>query len=290
MSLPVHSMLDAPTTLSVVFIAWVYARGWLRIRRSFSHATSVRQLAAFMAGLSSVWIAIGSPLTAFHHALLTVHMVQHVLLMAVAPPLMLIGAPALPLQYGLLSRSARRVLRQVLRSRPVQPLGRLLTHPMVCWFAPVAALIGWHVPAVFELSVHSRWWHDVQAASFLATGVLFWMPVVRSTASVSTTPRWSIPLYLFAATLPCDALSAFLVFCDRVVYPSYLSAPRLLGVSPLHDQECAGALMWVSVTLIYLVPAVMITLQLLSPAPTSSPRVVRDVAWGPSHVGETQVG
>src|SRR5437016_9861843 len=98
---------------------------------------STRRLAAFMVGLSSVWIAIGSPLTAFHHALLTVHMVQHVLLMAVAPPLMLIGAPALPLQYGLPSRSARRVLQQVLRSPPMQPLGRLLTHPMVCWLAPV---------------------------------------------------------------------------------------------------------------------------------------------------------
>src|SRR5436309_14707428 len=81
---------------------------------------------------------------------------------------------------------------------------------------------------------------------------------------------WLIPVYLFAATLPCDELSAFLVFCDRVVYPSYLSAPRLSSLAPLHDQEFAGALMWVSVTLIYLLPAVVITIELLSPPRTDS--------------------
>jgi len=135
----------------------------------------------------------------------------------------------------------------------------------------VAALIGWHVPAVFELAMHSRSGHAVQAASFLVTGLMFWSPVVQSPSRLATMQPWWIPLYLFAATLPCDALSAFLVFCDRVVYPSYLSSPRLLNVSALNDQACAGALMWVSVTLIYLVPAVLITLQLLSP-PRTYPR------------------
>ncbi len=185
---------------------------------------STRRLAAFMVGLSSVWVAIGSPLAAFHHALLSVHMVQHVLLMAVAPPLMLIGAPALPLQYGLPWRSARRAVQRLLRSPPARSLRRFLTRPVVCWLAPVAALIGWHVPAVFELGVRSRWWHDLQAASFFATGVLFWLPVVRWRAGVVSASPWLIPVYLFAATLPCDALSAFLVFCDRVVYPSYPAA------------------------------------------------------------------
>src|SRR5207245_2239241 len=81
---------------------------------------------------------------------------------------------------------------------------------------------------------------------------------------------WLVLVYFCAATLPCDALSAFLVFCDRVVYPSYLSAPRLSSLAPLHDQEFAGALMWVSVTLIYLLPAVVITIELLSPPRTDS--------------------
>ena len=97
------------------------------------------------------------------------------------------------------------------------------------------------------------------------TGLLFWWPVVQPWPSIARWPRWSTPLYLFLATLPCDALSAFLAFCDRVVYRSY-AAGHLAGVSPLRDQEFAGALMWVCITFIYLVPAVVITIQLLSPA------------------------
>jgi putative membrane protein len=264
----VHSMFELPATLSVALVAWVYARGWFRIRRSRLVDVSVRQLAAFMIGLSSLWIAIGSPLTAYQHELLSIHMVQHVLLMAVAPPLLLLGATALPLRYGLPSRSARRAFDGVLHSPRTQSLRRFLSHPVVCWLAPVVALIGWHVPAGFELGMRSRGWHDFQMASFLVTGLLFWGPIVQYQSRFAMTERWLMPLYLFAATLPCDALSAFLVFCNRVVYPSYLSAPRHLSVSSLLDQQCAGALMWVSVTLIYLVPAVAITIQLLSPPRT----------------------
>src|SRR6059036_3235542 len=83
-----------------------------------------------------------------------------------------------------LNRAARRAVQRLLRSPPARSLRRFLTRPVVCWLAPVAALIGWHVPAVFELGVRSRWWHDLQAASFFATGVLFWLPVVRWRAGV----------------------------------------------------------------------------------------------------------
>ena len=114
--------------------------------------------------------------------------------------------------------------------------------------------------------MQSYWWHEVEHACFLTTGLLFWWPVIQPWPSVARWPRWSTPLYLFLATLPCDALSAFLTFCDRVVYGSYAAAPHLDGISPLGDQEFAGALMWVSVTFIYLAPAVVVTIQLLSPS------------------------
>jgi cytochrome c oxidase assembly factor CtaG len=88
---------------------------------------------------------------------------------------------------------------------------------------------------------------------------------VQPWPSLAPWPRWSVPLYLFLATLPCDALSAFLTFCNRVVYPHYISAHRLFDISPLGDQESAGALMWVCVTFAYLVPAAVVTVQMLSP-------------------------
>ena len=313
MSHAAHATIGVPATYAVAFVGLVYVRGWMHVRRAFPKTRSPWQLGAFLLAVLSLWIAVGSPLTALHHQFLSVHMVQHVLLMAVVPPLALLGAPVLPLLYGIPRGGMRRAATQFLRCRPVQWLRRVLMHPTVCWLAPTVALVGWHVPAMFELGLRSRWWHDAQAVSFLATGLLFWAPVVGSSTSfaalaacrtwppVATQPGadapkrrrpqgWSVPLYLFTATLPCDALSAFLVFCGRVVYPTYVGAPRLWDISPLGDQECAGALMWVSITFLYLVPAVLITIRLLSPPREQESAARRRIATSALGGAERRVG
>ncbi len=100
---------------------------------------------------------------------------------------------------------------------------------------------------------------------FSQPGLLFWWPVVQPSASTSRWPESSMLLYLFLATLPCDILSGFLVFCDRVVYPVFLSSPRSFGLSALEDQQCAGALMWTCVTVVYLIAGTVFTARLLSP-------------------------
>lgn len=253
--------LDATLLLTVL----IYLRGWFRVRAVSANLIPAWRLGAFLAGIFSVWIAIGSPLDAFDEVLLTVHMAQHLLLMAIAPPLILLGAPALPLLQGIPQSVARDVVGPFLRWRFVQWLGRFVSNPAICWFAAISALIAWHVPAIFDLALRLPWLHVIEHASFFVTGILFWWPVVQPWPSSARWPRWSIPLYLFCATLPCDVLSGFLAFCDRVVYSSYLSAPRVLNMSPLQDQQCAGAVMWVSVTMIFLIPAVVVTLYILSP-------------------------
>jgi putative membrane protein len=249
----------------------VYARGWFRLRSVIPNLISLRRFAAFIAGIVFVWIAIGSRLNAFDDALLTVHMVQHLLLMSIAPPLILLGAPQLPLLHGLPRSFACGVVSPILRSGPVKRAGHLIAYPAFCWLAAALALIGWHVPAVFQLALRWNWLHEIEHACFLGAGLLFWWPVIQPWPSVARWQRWSIPLYLFCATLPCDALSAFLAFCDRVVYSSYLSAPRVFDWSPLEDQQFAAALMWVSVTIILVVPAVIITMQILAPDEARTP-------------------
>jgi putative membrane protein len=256
-------------TAALILVAAVYARGWNQRppaeARAPAHDIDLWRLAAFLSGLCVLWIVVASPLAMLHHVSLTIHMTQHLLLMTVAAPLILIGAPARALLRGLPARVARARDAAVCTGF-VRRLGRVLTHPACCWLAATGVVLGWHVPAAFAWAMRSHAWHDVQQASFFAAGLLFWWPVVQPASSVTTWPAWSVPAYLFAATLPCDALSAFLVFCDRVVYASYLSGPSLFQMSPLQDQACAGALMWVSVTLIYLIPAVIVTMRLLSPA------------------------
>jgi putative membrane protein len=251
--------------LALCLTTLVYARGWFRMRAALPNLLSLWRLAAFFCGIIFVWIAIGSPLNAFDDVSLTVHMLQHLLLMSVAPPLILLGAPQLPLLHGLPQPFARGVVSPILRWSSVKRLGNLIANPAFGWFAAAIALVGWHVPAVFELALRWNWLHELEHASFLGAGLLFWWPVIQPWPSVARWPRWSIPLYLFCATLPCDALSAFLVFCDRVVYSSYLSAPRLFAWSGLEDQQFAAALMWVAVTILLTVPAVIVSVQILAP-------------------------
>jgi cytochrome c oxidase assembly factor CtaG len=256
---------------SLCLAALFYARGWNRLRIVAKRQFPVWRLAAFFAGVVAIWIAICSPLESFDDVSLTVHMVQHLLLAIIAPPLLLLGAPELPLLRGLPQSLARRVVSPFLRLPFTKKLGHLVSNPAICLLVATLALIGWHIPAVFELALRWNWLHKVEHASFLGVGLMFWWPIIQPWPSTPRWPEWTIPLYLFVATLPCDALSGFLTFCDRVVYPSYISAPRVFGFSPLEDQECAAALMWVAVTIIFLVPAVLVTLKILSPGRSDFP-------------------
>jgi putative membrane protein len=162
-------------------------------------------------------------------------MVMHLLIMMVAAPLILFAA-----RFTLV------------RWRP---------HIASCWLGGTLTVLLWHVPAVFELALESPFWHQVELASFFVAGIVFWWPVIQ----LRPTSGWSVPVYLFLATLPCDALSAFLVFCGHVVYRPYLAAHNhgMFGLSPLDDQALAGSLMWVTVTFAYLIPALVLTARLL---------------------------
>jgi putative membrane protein len=263
--------------IAIALTAIIYLRGWLALRRSSSGLIATWRMATFLLGMLSLWIAIGSPLAAFDESSLSVHMVQHILLMLVVPPFVLLGAPSLPLLHGLPQWFVRSTLGPFLRWGPVQTLGKFLTHPVVCWMLATIALIGWHVPSAFELALRSDAWHDAEHACFLLTSILFWWPVIQPFPSEPRWPRWSIPVYLFLGMLPGSALGAFLTFCDRVLYPSYEETAAALGLNPLEDQIFAGALMWVVGFFVCIVPAVIITVKLLSPgvSPPTVPALVR---------------
>jgi len=216
-------------------------------------AITARRLAYLLGGLAALGIAVASPLATLDCRLLIAHMLQHLILMTIAAPLILMGAPSIHLPRGIL-----------------QSLMQRLTAPPIAWLAGTGTVIAWHIPSVFELGMSSGPWHMAERICFFAAGLLFWWPILRPGPGAHS-QSWMPPLYLFLATLPCDALSAFLTFCGRVVYPSYLAMQAPFHLSALEDQEWAGTIMWVWVTFAYLAPAITITMRLLSrPAANAS--------------------
>lgn len=264
----------AITAVLLTMVA-IYLRGWYRLRRA--DEISGWRLGAFLGGGLLVWTAVASPLAAWDGQLLILHMVEHLLLMTVAPPLLLLAQPQRFLERGL-PQFLAGCARLLLDWPPIQRLGAVLVHPAVCFLTATALLMTWHLPASLDLAMRSHTWHTIEWGSFLIGGILFWWPLSQAWSTRGRALQWWHPLYLFLATLPCDALSAFLAFCDRVVYPCYLHAQRPVYISALEDQEYAGALMWVAVTFAYLIPAVLVTLGLLSPYSHHQQRVALE-AW-----------
>ncbi len=192
-------------------------------------------------------------------------MVQHLLLTMVAPPLILFGAPQLPLLRGLPRHFVSQVLGPFLVWPLLQRIIHKLTHPVVCWLLFVLSNLLWHFPGLYDLALRHPGWHQFEHACFLGTSLLFWWHVIQPWPSRPHWPRWAIIPYLLLADLQNTALAAFLSFYDRVLYPTYENAPRINDWTPLLDQSAAGPIMWVPGSLVFLLPAGIIAVQFLSP-------------------------
>jgi cytochrome c oxidase assembly factor CtaG len=249
----------------LVLLAIVYGRGFARLHRQMPDRFPMQRLGFFLGGIATMFIAIASPLEELDDLLLQIHMIQHLLLMIVAPALLLCGAPLIPLVRGLPVSVAKSIVGPISRSRFLRGTFQWLTEPLVCWIAFALATWGWHTPAAFQLALRSPVAHAIEHACFLSTALMFWWPVVQPWPSIARWPRWTIVPYLLLADMQNTALAAILTFTGRLLYPMYAAAPRVAGISPLNDQIMAGVIMWVPASLFYLVPGAVILMRYLSP-------------------------
>lgn len=250
-------------TTTVALLALVYVRGWFAIRRTRSAQFSALRLAAFLLGLAIIWVAIGSPLDGFADALLSAHMVEHLLLMSFVPPLLLLGYPVVPLLRGLPRGFTVRVLGPLLRLKTFRRIGHFVTMPVVAWLAMNLIFLGWHVPAAYDFALEHEHWHEFEHICFLGSAILFWWPLIRPWPTIAHTLGWYALPYLVLADIVNTVLSAFLAFCGRPVYGYYLREPNPFHISPLSDQELGAVIMWVVGSLVFLIPAVIVTVHLL---------------------------
>jgi cytochrome c oxidase assembly factor CtaG len=263
MSWGVESVVVVP----VLAAAALYLRGWSALSWRLPQRFGTRHLVAFTAGLASITIAASSLLDALGHRFLQAHMIQHVLLMTVAPPLLWMGAPVAPMLLGL-PTPIRHAVAVGLASRPMRRLTRVLTDPRVGWALFIAAFWTWHIPALYDLALRADAWHHVEHACFFASGMLFWRPVILPWPSRPSWPRWAMIPYLVLAEVQNGALAAILTFSDRVIYSAYEAGPRLGGISALDDQAMAGVIMWVPGSIVFLLPVLwLIASALAGPRP-----------------------
>ncbi len=242
----------------------VYWRGWAIARRTRPRELPWWRAGVFSGGIAALWIAIASPIDALDDYLLAAHMMQHFILMSISPPLIVLGAPAVPMLNGV-PRFLIRWLRPLFQARWIHHLAAFFLYPLTAWLLMNLAYLGWHVPAAFERTFRSEGIHQLEHACFFFTSLGFWWVVIAPWPSRARWPRWSVVPYLLSADIVNTILSATLAFSGRALYPSYAMAERISRLTPLQDQVAAGAEMWVLNSTVMLIPAVAITLRLLSP-------------------------
>lgn len=260
-------------TLAIVITGAIYVRGWFALRKTRPAQFNLDRLLSFLAGLACLWIAIGSPLEALADDLLSAHMIEHLILMSLVPPLILLGLPVVPLLRGLPRIVCISIAGPLLRFRPLRAFLHQLVRLRFAWLAMNLTFVLWHIPAAYDFALEHEFWHDIEHICFLSTSLLFWWGIVRPWPAASRKQNWGILIYLVGADFVNTALSAFLAFCGRAVYPYYLAYPNPLQIDPLSDQVLGAVIMWVFGSTAFLIPAALIAFALLQPSRRS--RIVR---------------
>ncbi len=243
--------------------AVIYARGWRVLHHRDPKRWNAGRPAAFWAGLATIGLALASPIETFADLLLQIHMLQHMLLLLLAPPLIWLGAPLMPMVRGLPKPIRTAWAAPTLRSSLARRVFGWVTHPAVAWPLFVAVMWLWHTPRGYELALDDPRWHLAEHASFTLAALCFWYPVVRPYPSRPRWSRWILLPYLILADVQNTVLSAWLTFASEPIYAHYTEVPRLGGWSALDDQQAAGVLMWVPGSIAFLVPVFWIGLKML---------------------------
>lgn len=266
-------MTGTIVTLGLILVGATYLRADDRVRAARSgRRVRGRRRFLFLAGLAVIFVALESPIDTGAQTSFSIHMVQHLLLTMVAAPLLVVGAP-LTVTLQAWPGIARRRIIIVLHSVPM----RLLAGPLVAWALFFAVMWVSHFSPVYEATLKSEWIHAAEHLAYLATALLFWMPVVGADPAPGPISYPARILYLFLA-MPAMAFLGLAIFSTRgVLYPSYAAVEGTARA--LTDQRVAGALMWTG-GMFLIVPALVLVLLEWMRADEREARRVDERLWG----------
>lgn len=237
-----------PTALLAITGA-LYAIGYARLRGN------VRwwEPAAFAGGWLALVIALVSPVDALGEILFSAHMVQHELLMVVAAPLLVLGRPLVAFVWAL-PPSWRAPVGGWAQTRPIATAWRFITAPAIATIVHGLALWTWHLPSLYEATLHSDFVHALQHSSFLFTATLFWWSLIHG--RYGRTGYGVAIAYLFLTAAHSGALGALITFSPNLWYPIYRATTAAWGLDPIEDQQLAGLIMWIPAGVLLTVAAV----------------------------------
>lgn len=202
--------------------------------------------AVFCLGIAVVLFALVPALDALAADLFSVHMLQHVLLTAIAPPLLFLGEPVRPVLLGLPDPVRARVVRPLARYGPMRAVLHTLRHPLVAVLLFVGGVYLWHWPPLYDAAVEDAGVHILEHAHFFGSAMLFWSVVIDPVPFRGTLPYAARIIYLLLAGAAQNTLlGGILSFSTRVLYPHYAERTAAYGIDALTDQRIGGALMWV---------------------------------------------
>jgi len=224
--------------IGCVYLLGVYwlATGPLRRRLGWSDDVrpGIRRAASWTAAVLVIFFSLNGPLHEWADGyLFTAHMVQHLLLMLIMPPLLIWGLPP-------------ELIRKALQYRPVLAVGRFLTHPVIAYVAYNVVFIFWHFPQWYNMALMNHTVHIIQHLSFMVVAVMMWWPImspVRELVRIPTGPFLMAWIFLFG--IPGTVVSALITLSNDVLYTWYAAAPRITALSPLDDQRLGGLIMWI---------------------------------------------
>ncbi|MGQ0605145.1 MAG: cytochrome c oxidase assembly protein [Anaerolineales bacterium] len=280
-----------PDVIGVLVVAGLlFTAGWLRLRvRGQLRLAAGWRLAAFLGGLTLLAVALMSALDVWGADFFFVHMIQHLVMVMIVPPLLLLANPFPFVIWGLPGRrqlgqkffSADATLRRALR---------WATRPALVWFAFVAILWGWHDPRMYSAAQGSGWVHDAEHVTFFGTAMLLWWHVVRASPRIhSRLSQLARAGYLVAAGVANMIPGVIIALADAPLYPYYIRVvPRLGGMSVIEDQVLAGIIMWIPGTMMYVMAALIIIIRALSRSESQANnrnRLLRQVSIGLASAG-----
>ena len=266
--------------IALIAAAGLYGLGCHRLHRVVgARAVSSSRATAFFAGIITVALALLSPIAVYSERLFFMHMIQHLLLLLIAPPLLLLGRPLVPSLWGLPAQW-RVVLGQLLvPGRPLARLGYLITTPLVAVAAFVITIAVWHLPVFYDVAQGRTFMHDLEHLLFVGTALLYWWPVIHPTGGQRRLSYARALPYLLPPFLESMLIGVLLTFADRPLYRTYVDVAMPWGFTAVTDQQLGGLIMWIPGGLFFLIPLIGLLMALLrqedARAPGSPPTASR---------------